>query len=411
MARKLESNGDVTLDTNNNTNPQQHQYKSFKDSQYFKSPGNAPFGRNTFSKEKRQSVSETTRVVFLCVIWYILSSTGNVLNKFILTNYLPGYAITMSFGHLTIIVLLLPALHKLWRIPVAQSLSRRYTYRFIIPLAIGKFMASISSQFSIYKIPVSYSHTIKASMPIFTVFFTSVLMREKYSFRVWCSLLPIVCGVAIATVTELQFNWMGMTSSLFATALFSLQNIYSKKVLKETRMHHLRLLYLISRSAFAMLLPVWLIFDVRGMASDEALVKTHANPLLTFILLLLSACIMFGQNIVAFTVISLLTPLSYAVANAAKRIFVIIFSLVTLKNPVTYVNLFGMGVSCCGVWVYNKAKLTELAWKNKKLKYTLPTTSRDVRDGISMGSKNSSDEGYINPAYQESKMYKQATDI
>lgn len=136
-------------------------------------------------------------------------------------------------------------------------------------------------------------------------------------------------------------------------------------------MHHLRLLYLISRSAFAMLLPVWLIFDVRGMASDETLAATHANPLFTFILLLLSGCIMFGQNIVAFTVISLLTPLSYAVANAAKRIFVIIFSLVTLKNPVTYVNLFGMGVSCCGVWVYNKAKLTELALKNKKLKYTL----------------------------------------
>merc|ERR1711957_908254 len=155
-------------------------------------------------------------------------------------------------------------------------------------------MASISSQFSIYKIPVSYSHTIKASM----------------------------------------------ASSLFATALFSLQNIYSKKVLKETRMHHLRLLYLISRSAFAMLLPVWLIFDVRVMGSDEKLAATHANPLFTFILLLLSGCIMFGQNIVAFTVISLLTPLSYAVANAAKRTFVIIFSLVTLKNPVTYVNLF-----------------------------------------------------------------------
>ena len=379
MARKSETHGHVTTtDINNNNsthntlinNNNQQQYKSFKDSQYFKSPGNAPFGRSS-SSSKRQTVSETTRVIFLCVIWYILSSTGNVLNKYILTNYLPGYAITMSFSHLIVIVLVLPALHRLWRIPVAQSLSRRYTYRFIIPLAIGKFMASISSQFSIYKIPVSYSHTIKASMPIFTVIFTTVLMREKYSLRVWMSLLPIVFGVGIATVTELRFNWMGMLSSLFATALFSLQNIFSKKVLKETRMHHLRLLYLISRSAFAMLLPVWLLVDVMAMGSDEKLAATHKNPLFTFILLLLSGCIMFAQNIVAFTVISLLTPLSYAVANAAKRIFVIIFSLVTLKNPVTSVNMFGMAVSICGVWVYNKAKISDQNLRKKRLQYTL----------------------------------------
>lgn len=160
-----------------------------------------------------------------------------------------------------------------------------------------------------------------------------------------------------------------------------------------------------------MLLPVWLVVDVMSMSSDEKLAATHKNPLFTFILLLLSGCIMFAQNIVAFTVISLLTPLSYAVANAAKRIFVIIFSLVTLKNPVTYVNMFGMAVSCCGVWVYNKAKIHDQSVRKKKLQYTLPTTSRDVRDGIGMGSKNSSDEGYSNPAYQESKMYKPATDI
>lgn len=60
------------------------------------------------------------------------------------------------------------------------------------------------------------------------------------------------------------------------------------------------------------------------------------------------------QNILAFSVMSMVTSLTYAVASSSKRIFVVAASLFVLGNPVTVNNVCGMALALFGVIAYNK---------------------------------------------------------
>lgn len=71
-------------------------------------------------------------------------------------------------------------------------------------------------------------------------------------------------------------------------------------------------------------------------------------------LLFIDGVLNWLQNIIAFSVLSLVTPLTYAVASASKRIFVIAVSLFILGNPVTWLNIFGMLLASLGVLCYNR---------------------------------------------------------
>ncbi|CAG9772252.1 unnamed protein product [Ceutorhynchus assimilis] len=301
------------------------------------------------SDEKQRK--EIISILFLCVAWYIVSSTNNVIGKTVLTQF--PYPMTMTMVQLLTITVLSGPLFNLWGIRKHVDISWKYYFQLIVPLALGKFIASVFSHVSIWKVPVSYAHTVKATMPLFTVILSRVIMGEKQTFKVYMSLIPIITGVAIATLTEISFDMVGLVSALVSTAGFSLQHIFSKKVLKDTSVHHLRLLHILGRLALFMFLPIWLYADFLSLIHDKTLVYQDYR---VTSLLFLDGVLNFLQNIIAFSVLNLVTPLTYAVANCSKRIFVIGLSLFILGNPVTSMNVVGMLVAIFGVLYYNKAK-------------------------------------------------------
>ena len=98
-------------------------------------------------------------ILGLCLTWYSVSSGNNIVGKIILNDF--PYPMTVSMCQLLSITVYLYPLLFVWGVP-RQSLNKlktKYWIIMILPLAFGKFFSSFSSHISLWRVPVSYTHT------------------------------------------------------------------------------------------------------------------------------------------------------------------------------------------------------------------------------------------------------------
>ncbi len=105
------------------------------------------------------ATSEPVKIVLLCLLWYTFSSGNGVVGKLILSDF--PYPMTLSMTCLLSICVYLTPFLWLWNVPVLGQMPVRFWLTMIAPLVLGKFVSSVSSHISIWKVPVSYAHTGK----------------------------------------------------------------------------------------------------------------------------------------------------------------------------------------------------------------------------------------------------------
>lgn len=97
------------------------------------------------------------------------------------------------------------------------------------PLAAVHTLGNALTNISLGAVAVSFTHTIKALEPFFSVLLSAMFLGESPTLPVVLSLFPIIGGVALASTSELSFTWVGFLAAMGSNLTFQSRNVLSKK--------------------------------------------------------------------------------------------------------------------------------------------------------------------------------------
>ncbi|PPD72164.1 hypothetical protein GOBAR_DD30946 [Gossypium barbadense] len=246
--------------------------------------------------EKSGSLVKTLELGLLFGLWYLFNIYFNIYNKQVLKVF--HYPVTISavqFAVGTIIVSLMWTfnLYKKPKVSGEQLVA-------IVPLALVHILGNLFTNMSLGKVAVSFTHTIKAMEPFFSVVLSAMFLGEE---------------------------------SLDNITLFSIITIMS----------------------FILLAPVAIF--VEGIKFTPAYMQSAGlNVKEVVVRSLLAALSFHAYQQVSYMILQRVSPVTHSVGNCVKRVVVIVSSVIFFKTPVSLINSLGTGIALAGVFLYSRVK-------------------------------------------------------
>ncbi|XP_004501921.1 triose phosphate/phosphate translocator, non-green plastid, chloroplastic [Cicer arietinum] len=299
------------------------------------------------------SLIKTLQLGSLFGLWYLFNIYFNIYNKQVLKAcHFPVTVTVVQFAVGTVLVTFMWAFNLYKRPKINRAMLAA-----ILPLAVVHTLGNLFTNMSLGKVAVSFTHTIKAMEPFFSVILSAMFLGEMPTPWVVGSLLPIVGGVALASVTEASFNWAGFWSAMASNVTNQSRNVLSKKVMvkQEESLDNITLFSIITIMSFFMLAPV-AIFTEGVKFTPAYLQSAGLNVRQVYTRSLLAALCFHAYQQVSYMILQRVSPVTHSVGNCVKRVVVIVSSVIIFKTPVSPVNAFGTAIALAGVFLYSRVK-------------------------------------------------------
>eukprot|EP00898_Chlorokybus_atmophyticus_P009022 jgi/Chlat1/9120/Chrsp97S08384 len=304
--------------------------------------------------EASAKLSSTLLLGSLFGLWYLFNIFFNIYNKQVLKAFpAPLTCTTLQFavGAALAGTAWITGLQK--RPVITQE-----TLMSILPLAVVHTLGNTLTNVSLGKVAVSFTHTIKSLEPFFSVLLSSAFLGEVPQLPVVLSLIPIVAGVSLASVSEVSFNWAGFLSAMGANVTFQSRNVLSKKLMgkKKGGLDNINLFSVITIMSFFLLLPFSIAAE--GFVTPATLAAKASGLDVSLVLkrALIAAVCFHSYQQVSYLILSRVSPVTHSVGNCVKRVIVIVTSVLFFRTPVSTLNGIGTALALAGVFLYSNVK-------------------------------------------------------
>jgi solute carrier family 35 protein E1 len=302
------------------------------------------------------SVLKTMKLGFLFGLWYALNIGYNIYNKKVL-NMVPELTYTLAFLQLFVgLAYVLPV----WALGVRKAPELTTSeVQTLLPVAVLHSLTHLGAVVSLGAGAVSFTHIVKAAEPAVSALLSAVFLKSFMPIPVYLSLLPVMGGVAMASLTELSFTWLSFGSAMVSNVASAARGIVGKKSMGKPQgknMNAANLYAVVTILAAGMCLPVALVLEGKKVGPVLAGIKAAGLTKTLGVQTVASALFYYLYNEVAFLTLDNVAPVTHALGNTIKRVVIILASVIVFGTTMTAQGIIGSGVAIAGVLLYSIAK-------------------------------------------------------
>jgi len=314
-----------------------------------------------------KGLAQRIKLMSYFALWYILNVVYNILNK----KYLNVIPAPLTVGSLQFLVGSLLSIF-LWvtHLRPAPSLTAEGKNA-VNKLGFYHMSGQELSMVSLGAGPVSFTHIVKALEPFFSAVVSAVVFGKWMHPVVYATLIPVVGGVAYACLKERSFSWLAFYTAMGSNLAFALRAVVSKSVLNAndlgTNLNSVNLFGLVTIYAFVQSVPLFLLAEGNVFLDLWKKALSDSTNLDLVRGLVLSGLFHYLNNEVMYLALSNVHPVTLAVGNTMKRVFIVVASVIVFQNPISLQAAIGSGVGIGGVLLYSLTKQHYERLEQKKL--------------------------------------------
>lgn len=244
-----------------------------------------------------------------------------------------------------------------------------------------------------------YQMTKLAIIPC-TILLETLFFRKKFSRNIQLSLVILLVGVGIATVTDLQLNVLGSVLSLLAVLTTCVAQIMTNTIQKKFKVSSTQLLYQSCPYQALTLFVIGPFLD--GLLTNKNVFAFKYTPYVLFFIVL-SCLISVSVNFSTFLVIGKTSPVTYQVLGHLKTCLVLAFGYVLLHDPFSWRNILGILIAVIGMVLYSYCCSLESQQKASETSSQLPQVKEGETDPLINAEKGTGDGVAKAPAWNSNK--------